>query len=450
MPVKDYDLIALGTGTAATVSARRCRAAGWKVAVVDHRPYGGTCALRGCDPKKMLIAAAEVMDGVSRMADKDVIRGEVVIDWAALQRFKHSFTDPVPDLRENMFAKQGIDRYHGKAKFTGPNRIQVGDEELEAKHIVIATGAVPVDLPIKGAEHLSYSDDFLELEQLPKRLILIGGGYIGFEFAHIAARAGAHVTLLNRGQQLLKGFDPDLVAALLKRSESLGIQVLRGYEVSALTHKDNYTVAARGPNGDVSLDADAVVHSAGRIPAVVDLSLDAAHIDHENARIRRNKYLQSISNPSVYVAGDAGAPPLPLTPIAAIEANAVASNLLEGNHATVDYSGIPTAVFTLPALARVGMLESEAREQGLNFRTRHETVPGWYSARRINESCYAFKVMVDNDTDRVLGAHVVGPEAAEIVNLFGLAMRTGLKAGDLAHATFAYPTGASDLESMLP
>ena len=125
-------------------------------------------------------------------------------------------------------------------------------------------------------------------------------------------------------------------------------------------------------------------------------------------------------------------------------------NLLEGNHATVDYKGIPTAVFTVPALARVGLSEAEAKMQALKYRVKHESVPGWFSARRVNESCYAFKVLVDEGSGRVLGAHVVGPDAVEIINLFGLAIRTGLKASDLAYATFTYPTGASDLESMLP
>lgn len=446
-----YDLLIIGTGTGATVTATRCRAAGWQVAVIDHRPFGGTCALRGCDPKKMLVAAAEAVDAVARLRDKQVIQGEPRIDWAALQRFKRSFTDPVPTSREQMYQAQGIDAYHGKVRFTGPNRIEVQGELLEAKHIVIAAGAEPVPLPIDGAEHLLLSDAFLELETLPRRLAFVGGGYIGFEFAHIAARAGAEVTLLNRGATPLKGFDPDLVTALLERSESIGIDIRCNHEVRSIARDgEGYRVHTAGPDGEAVFEADCVVHSGGRVPAVADLNLGAADIEHDKRHIKRTEYLQSVSNPSVYIAGDAGAPPLPLTPVAALEANAVAANLLEGNHKVVDYTGISTAVFTVPPLARVGLLEAEAQAQGLRYQVRHESVPHWYSARRVNESCYAFKVIVEEDSDRVLGAHVVGPDAVEIVNLFGMAMRTGLKAADLAYATFAYPTGASDLESMLP
>lgn len=446
-----FDLIVIGTGTAAAVSATRCRQAGWSVAVVDHLPFGGTCALRGCDPKKMLVAAAEVIDGVTRMADKDIARGELSLDWAALQRFKRSFTDPVPERRESMFERAGIATFHGHARFTGPTRVEIGNDTLEGRHVVIAAGAEPAPLPIEGVEHLMYSDAFLELEQLPRRLVLIGGGFIGFEFAHVAARAGAEVVIVNRGARALKPFDPDLVAGLVERTERLGIKVLNGHEAKAVSKRDaGYEVRAVGPNGEIVLQADAVIHSGGRVPAVTGLNLEAAQVDYDGYHIARNEYLQSTSNPALYVAGDAGAPPLPLTPVAALEANAVASNLLQGNHATVDYTGIPSAVFSIPTLARVGMLEQEAKEQGLKYRVRHESVPDWYSARRVNESLYAFKVLVEEGSERVLGAHVVGPDAVEIINLFGLAMRSGLKAKDLVYAIFAYPTGASDLESMLP
>ncbi|MCZ6560488.1 MAG: FAD-dependent oxidoreductase, partial [Gammaproteobacteria bacterium] len=195
---KSYDLIAIGTGTAAAVTANICRKAGWTVAVVDHLPFGGTCALRGCDPKKMLVAAAEAMDATARMQEKRVITGAINIDWGALQQFKRSFTDPVPEKREQGFAEKGIDTYHGKARFIGPTQMAIDDVTIDARYIVIAAGAEPARLPIDGVEHLTCSDQFLELEQLPRRIVFVGGGFIGFEFAHIAARAGADVTILNR------------------------------------------------------------------------------------------------------------------------------------------------------------------------------------------------------------------------------------------------------------
>ncbi len=448
---KSYDLIAIGTGTAAAVTANTCRRAGWTVAVVDDLPYGGTCALRGCDPKKMLVAAAEAIDANAKMQEKGVITGAINIDWSALQQFKRSFTDPVPEKREQGFAEKGIDTYHGKARFIGPTQMAIDDVSIDARYIVIAAGAEPASLPIDGVEHLTYSDQFLELEQLPQRIVFIGGGFIGFEFAHIAARAGVDMTILSRSRSPLKNFDPDLVQVLVKRTETLGVTVATEHEAVAVSeHNGTYTVLARTPNGEREFAADLVVHSGGRVPAIADLDLKTANVAFDGHAIALTKYLQSTSNPAIYVAGDAAGTRSPLTPVAALEGKAVAANLLEGNHATVDYAGIPTAVFSIPPLARVGLLEAEARQQNLEFSVKHQEVPHWFTARRVNEPCYAFKTLVEEDTDRVLGAHIVGPEAAEVINLFGLAIRSKLTASDLKYATFAYPTAGSDLESMLP
>lgn len=445
-----YDLIVIGSGTAANVTAFNCRKAGWTVAVIDHRPFGGTCALRGCDPKKMLIAATEVIDGAQRMASKGV-PGSVSIDWAALQKHKRSFTDPVPGHREQAYAKQGIEAFHGRARFSGPNRVEVEGRTLAAKHIVIAAGAEPVTLPIEGFEHLALSDDFLNLESLPRRIALVGGGYIGFEFAHIAARAGAEVTILNRGTQPLAGFDPDLVGLLVERTRALGVDIKLGHEVKAVRKSPNgFEVIAEGPHGRVVIDTDLAIHSGGRKPALQALDLDAAGIAHDKGRLTLDPRFHSTTNPSVYAAGDAAGGPLPLTPVAALEAHAVIDNLLHDRYATVDYTGIPSAVFTLPVLARVGLLEAEAEARGLRYKVSHASVPGWFTARRVNEPCYGYKVLVEEGSGKILGAHLIGPDAAEVINLFGFAMRSGLGADAIRHATFAYPTAASDIESMLP
>ncbi len=446
-----YDLIVIGTGTAGTVIAIGCRKAGWSVAIIDHLPFGGTCQLRGCDPKKVLIAATEVIDGVKRMGAIGTVTGEVSIDWAALQRHKRSFTDPVPEKREHAYAEHGIDTHHGRARFSGPNAVVVGDTTLTATHVVIAAGAEPVRLPIDGVEHLVFSDDFLNLEALPARIVLVGGGYIGFEFAHIAARAGAEVTILNRSARPLAGFDPDLVDLLVKRTRALGVDVRLGHEVKAVRKRSSgFEVEVQTAEGRVTLATDLAIHSGGRAPALDALDLDAAGIGHDHGRLRLDEHLRSETNPAVYAAGDAAGGPLPLTPVAALEAHAVLENLLGKSAATVDYAGIPSAVFTLPTLARVGLLEAEARAQGLRFKVSHASVPNWFTARRANESCYGYKVLVEEGSERILGAHLIGPDAAEVINLFGFAMRSGLGAGAIRHATFTYPTAASDIGSMLP
>ncbi len=451
MNIKTYDLIVIGTGTAASATAAGCREAGWSVAIMDHLSFGGTCALRGCDPKKILVAATEVIDGFQRMGGINTLKGEVRIDWPALQRHKHSFTDPIPGMREQSYAKQGIDAFHGRARFTGSNTVAVEDQSLKARHIVIATGAEPVKLPIEGAELLALSDDFLNLETLPRRIALVGGGYIGFEFAHIAARAGANVTILNRGARVLTGFDPDLVNLLLDRTRALGVDIRLDHEVKAVRKRGgSFEIETEGPDGGVFIETDLVVHSGGRAPALETLDLDAAGIAHHKGRLDLDKTLRSTSNPAVFAAGDAAGGPLPLTPVAALEARVVVANLLRDEGVTADYTGIPNALFTLPSLARVGLLEDEARAQGLRFRVKHESVPGWFTARRVNEPCYGYKVLVEEGSERILGAHLIGPEASEVINLFGFAMRSGLTTAAIKHASFAYPTAASDIASMLP
>ncbi|MFU8813840.1 MAG: dihydrolipoyl dehydrogenase family protein [Pseudomonadales bacterium] len=447
-----YDIIVIGTGAAASVVAFGCRKAGRSVAVIDHRPFGGTCALRGCDPKKVLIAAAEIVDGFERLGGSiGAIRGDLHIDWPALQRFKRSFTNPVPAQREQGYADGGIDCYHGRARFIGPDSIGIGDAVLQAKQIVVATGAEPVPLPIEGFEHLISSDDFLEMETLPRRIVLVGGGYIGFEFAHIAARAGAEVTILNRGTQPLREFEPDLVELLIERTRALGVRVNVGHEAKVVRKSDTgFEVEAVGPNGRVNFETDVAIHSGGRKPALAALDLEAANLAHHAGKLTLDKHLRSTSNPSIYAAGDAAGGPFPLTPVAALQARAIVDSLLGDGGATVDYTGIPSAVFTLPPLARAGLLEHEARAQGLSLSIKQGIVPDWYTARRINESCYGYKVMVDENTGLIVGAHLLGPDAAEVINVFAMAIRNGLTVEAIRQTTFAYPTAASDIASMLP
>jgi glutathione reductase (NADPH) len=206
-----FDVIAIGTGSAAAAVASRCREAGWQVAIVDSRPFGGTCALRGCDPKKVLVGAAEALDWTRRMKGKGIQAAKLQIAWPELIRFKRSFTEPVPKRREDEFEKAGIAAFHGTARFAAQTTVQVGKETLVGRYVVIASGQVPADLEIPGAEHLTTSDQFLELDELPRRILFIGGGYIAFEFAHVAARAGSQITVLHRGPRPLALFDPDLV-----------------------------------------------------------------------------------------------------------------------------------------------------------------------------------------------------------------------------------------------
>lgn len=444
-----YDLVVIGTGTAAMVAAMQVRAAGKSVAVIDCRPFGGTCALRGCDPKKMMIGGAAAVDHAHRMRGKGVA-GDTRLDWAALMRFKRGFTDPVPARRAQRFADKGIDTYRAGARFTGRNTLQVGDQTLEGGHVLIAAGAEPVRLHIPGEDHLVDNERFLELDALPRRIVLVGGGYIAAEFSHIAARAGATVTILQQGERMLKGFDPDLVGWLMEKFEVLGIDVRLRTEVKAVEQvKDGYRVRMSSDGRNSSVDADLVVHAAGRAPALEALDLDAAGIATEKGRLKLNEYLQSTTNPAVYAAGDAAQQGPPLTPVSSHDGKVAAANLLEGNHRKPDYRGVPSVAFTIPPIAMVGLGEASAHEQGLRFKVHSQKASDWFTARQAAEPTYGYKVLVEESSGRILGAHLVGPHADEVINLFALAIRHGLTADALKSTMFAYPTAASDIGSML-
>src|SRR6266851_9415053 len=389
--MKTYDLMVIGSGTAAQVASARVRKAGRTVAVVDHRPFGGTCALRGCDPKKMLISGAEAIDAARLMRGHGVA-GELRINWPELIAFKRTFTDPVPQKQEARYAAQGIDAFHGLARFTGPDTVTVAGQEFKAGHILIASGARPVPLRLPGTGHIITSDRFLELESLPGRMVLIGGGYIAAEFSHIAARAGARVTVLQRGDHMLPRFDPDLVSWLMEKFTALGIDVRTQATVARIEQTPNgFLVHADGARGKQAVAADLVVHAAGREPDLEELDLATGHVAVGNGRLELNEYLQSVSNPLVYAAGDSASMGPPLTPVSGHDGKVVAGNILEGNRHKPDYRGVPSVAFTVPPIASVGLNESQAQQQGLKFKVKSENTPNWFTPAVSRSGCMAIK-----------------------------------------------------------
>jgi glutathione reductase (NADPH) len=399
----------------------------------------------------VLVGVSELVDWSRRMQGKGGSAPAMSINWPDLIRFKRSFTDPAPEQNEQGFEQAGIIARHGRAHFVDRTSVQVDEDTLVGRHVVIATGARHATLGIPGEEHVTTSTQFLELDELPRRVAFVGGGYIAFEFAHIAARAGAQAQVLHRGSRPLRQFDPDLVAMLVQATQELGVEIRLQTQVTAIERKaDRLLVRVRTGEQEQLVEADLVVHAAGRVPEIDDLDLEAAGVAHEKDGVSVNAYLQSVSNPSVYAAGDAVASGgFPLTPVAGMQGGLVASNLLEGNHRTPNYTGIPSVVFTTPPLAKVGLSEEAARAQALRFATHHEDTSGWYSSQRVALAHTGFKTLVEEGTQRILGAHLLGLHAEEVINLFALAIRTGMRASDLKDMVYAYPTSASDLGSMI-
>jgi len=446
---RQFDLVVVGTGITSAV-ATRCRGAGWSVAVIDSRPFGGTCALRGCVPKKILVTATEAVHAARDLAGHGVRAQQITLAWPELVAFKRSMVDPTPRRTEEAWGKIGVEQVHGRARFVGPTTLSVGGDRLVGRRVLIAAGAMPAPLSFAGAERLTTSEQFMNLAELPARLGFVGGGYISFEFAHVAARAGADVTILHRGTRPLESFDPDLVDLLVKRSRELGIKVELGIDVAGVDATGKgLVVRGVGSGGERRFEADMAVHGAGRVPEIDDLDLEVAGVKRERRGIVVNQFLQSVSNPAVYAGGDAAANGPQLTPKADHDAAVLTANLLEGNHRTPNYEGIASAVFTVPPLASTGLSEAAARARGSRLRVNSQETSGWFNTRRTGETVSGFKVLVAEDTRRVLGAHLLGPHADEVINLFAVAIRLGLRADDLKETLFSYPTCGSDIRFML-
>ncbi|WBU55190.1 NAD(P)/FAD-dependent oxidoreductase [Paracoccus sp. SCSIO 75233] len=447
---EDYDLIVIGAGMAGVAAANKCGAAGWRVAIVDALPYGGTCALRGCDPKKILRRGAEIMDAARLMQGKGIDPGDLSINWADLMAHKRGFTDPVPDKMEKGLSGNGVETLHGAARFTGSNTLEVDGTAYQSERFLVAAGAMPRPLSFTGADLVIDSTDFLNLEALPNRVLFIGGGFVSFEFAHIAARAGANPIIVDRGARPLRGFDPDLVEMLIDRSGGIGVDLMRETEIVSVSEASRaFTVEVKSGDETRTIETDLVVHGAGRVAALADLNLEAAGVDYSDKGIVVAPHLQSTTNSAVFAAGDcADTDGMPLTPVAVIEGKVAASNMLKDTQTAPDYAGIPTAVFTVPEVARVGMLESEARDAGYDVDVRFTDTGDWYSNYRIGETSAAAKVLVDKSNGKILGAHLFGPEYGELINFFGLAIKLGLAAKQLKSMTAAYPSVGSDLGSL--
>ncbi|MDQ1254375.1 MAG: glutathione reductase [Euryarchaeota archaeon] len=400
---KEYDVVIIGTGTAGRTFAGKVARSGLKIAIVDSREYGGTCPLRGCDPKEVLTDMAHNTDRINRLRGKGIrIETPLVIDWPSLIEFKRTFTEGYSITIEKYLADVGIDTYHGRAHFEDKNTI------------------------------------------------VVGGGYISLEFAHVVRRTGAEVTVLHRSDRLLRQFDADMVDTLLKASEAAGIRILTDKPAVSVERDDSGFVVKTGYKTGTDSEthifrAGMVVHGVGRVPDIEDLHLENAGIRIEKGTIAVDKYMRT-TNPRIYAGGDCASEGMQLTPVAVLQGEVAAANVLNENSAEADYTGIPGAIFTIPVLASVGISAAKDNDKyKVIFRDRSI----WNSSRRARMEFAASKVIIDETNDRIMGAHILGPNAGEAINIFAAVMRLGLKASDIKKLVFSYPTICSDIPYML-
>jgi glutathione reductase (NADPH) len=365
MPTRNFDVVILGGGNAGMGVTVATREAGLKVAMLEPDLLGGTCPNRGCMPKKVLVAAAHALDEIGRARAHHITVGKPSLDWGALIDREKAMIAGIPGSLGQLMDRRGVEVIRDHGRFAGPNAVAVGGDTLEAKHIVIATGSTPRWLPFPGAELMITSDDVLNERNLPASVVFVGGGVIALEFSHVYARAGVAVTILEALPRLLGNMDEEAVTQLHRETERIGVTIHTGIEVRRIEPKgDRLRVVYEEGGSERTAEADRVVNGAGRVANVEGLDLGAGKVTAEQERVALDGCLRSTSNPAVYVRGDSHAGHAQLSPIASYEGRIVGSNIVKGPKHMPDYSCIASCVFTVPALASVGLTQAAAEAIG--------------------------------------------------------------------------------------
>lgn len=437
--MKRYDVIIIGSGSAASQAASVLRDAGKQIAIVENWTFGGTCPQRGCDPKKMLAEGADLIARAERMKPLGVT-GELKLDWHAFKHRVDEYRFAVPTTKMHHWQEHGIDLFEGEPHFIDEDSIVIEGHEISAHQFLIASGQIPRPLDISGGDAAITSNDVFDLEVLPRHVIIAGAGYIAFEFAHILRRFGCDVTLLVRSRAL-KSFDRKVVKRLVDETMQIGIDVRYGIEPVDI-------------NGDiVTLSDDStleglVLNATGRIPSIERLRLDAAGIESDHGGVLVNEFLQT-TNPNVYAAGDVAKSRNPaLTPFAGQEGRIAALNLLRNNTRPLPERPAPTVVFTTPPIAKVGLTVDEAKAQGIDYECKDNDLSHFLTYERINDTTAFSRILLSKD-GHVLGAHLIGQHAPELINLFSFIIQNNMTHQHVKHLEFAYPTSASDISYII-
>lgn len=441
-----FDVFIFGTGTAGQLVAKECTAAGKKVGIIDTREYGGVCSQRGCDPKKLLLASSEAFE-LSKNMKTDGLAGELKINWREAYNYARRYTNDIPSNTEKDLKERGVICYHGKAKFKDSHTIILDEKEIKSDYFVIATGMQALSLGIPGEKYALTSGDFFNLKNIPEKVVFIGGGYIGMEFGHLLCRAGSKVTIIDKGGHILSPFETFTSSLLEEESLKMGIQIIKNSQVSSIEKVNNRYLVHYSLNDSIhQITTDCVFNTAGRVPSIDNLNLAQANVVTNHNGILVNSKLQSTSQSHIYACGDISNKSLPLTPLSSIEAKVVADNL-NGKNRELSIPAIPSSVFTIPQCSGIGLTENQAIEAKKTYHTIESDASEWFNNQRINAPLYGYKIILENDSNKILGAHIVGPEAAEQINMFAIAMKANMTFEELKDVIFNYPTWGNDIKS---
>jgi pyruvate/2-oxoglutarate dehydrogenase complex dihydrolipoamide dehydrogenase (E3) component len=440
-----YDLIAIGSGSAARDAAgKAAREFDARVALVEHRLWGGSCPNVACRPTKAYVVAAELMHDVRTHAgERGIGLPEPTIDLARTRAWKDSL------LRDQeswfrLLADKEYGLFPGTAAFVDPETVRIGDRELSGERVLIATGSRTAAPAIPGIDEVSWVDHVtaLELDEVPESLLVVGGGPVGLEFAQIFARFGSRVTIVNHGPQIAARSDTEAASELQAALEDEGIEVLLEAEVESLSTMGGRVAAQVGTR---TIDVSHVLVASGRVPNTDELALDRAGVETSHGRISVDGH-QRTNVEGIWAAGDVAAGPM-LTPVAQYQARIAVEDMFGNGSRTADYSALPTAIFTDPELADIGLSESDAREEGFDVGVVTHPLTSVTRGRYIGAKRGLFKIVFDRADRRVLGVHVVSRAASDIVGALTPALKLGLTVEDIAFMHHIYPSYSEGLKA---
>ncbi len=443
----DFDLFVIGAGSGGVRAGRFAAGFGARVAVAESRYLGGTCVNVGCVPKKLLVYGAHFSEEFEQAKSFGWSVSEPAFDWATLIANKDKQIHHLNGIYRNLLVNSGVTLLEGHARLTGPNQVEVNGQSYTAEHILIATGGWPQVPDIPGREHAITSNEAFFLPQLPKRIIVVGGGYIAVEFASIFHGLGAETTLMYRGEMFLRGFDGSIRQHLHEELVKNGMDVRFNADIERIEKLDDGSLEVFLKDGSKA-NADCVFYATGRRPMLDNLGLESVDV-----KLNKDGFVQvddnyQTSEPSILALGDVIGR-VQLTPVALAEGMAVARRLFKPeDYRAVDYRHIPTAVFSLPNIGTVGLTEEEARKAGHEVQIFESRFRPMKLTLTDNQERTLMKLVVDANTDVVLGCHMVGPDAGEIVQSLAIALKAGATKRVFDDTIGVHPTLAEEFVTM--
>lgn len=446
----DFDLFVIGAGSGGVATARRAAEYGAKVGIVEFDRLGGTCVNRGCVPKKLMVYASHFPDSFQAASGYGWTVGESQFDWKTMITAVNNEVDRLNGIYQRLLDKSGVKIYQGYGSFIDSHTIAIGEERVTAEKILIAVGGKPVKPEnIPGIEHAITSREIFHVQEQPKHIVILGGGYIGAEFACILKGLGSEVTQIIRKDKILRGFDEDLRSEIQSQMQEHGINILNNVQDIAIAKTDaGLEIKVTREDGEKTIVADSISLAAtGRKPRLENLGLENTGVEVVNGAVAVNEYSQTAEE-HIYAVGDC-TDRINLTPVAIQEGRSFADTHFGGQSKQMAYDNIPTAIFTTPEAATVGLTEAEAREKygdavkvyRSKFRPMFYTLPDMPVKTLM-------KLVVDSESDLIVGAHMVGDSAAEIIQGVAIALKMGATKADFDATVGIHPSSAEEFVTM--